>query len=134
MFFLNLLLIVIMITVASRRMALQLLDSGQYRLKDIALIGLIVAVCIWAVNSILKRWRTEPEVARLSTPDLEKKPSGSKFKKSDRKPGGMHCPRLKVPNVLSFLILANQSRMDTLRLQKANSIAVSELGCSCDQA
>lgn len=75
-------------------MASQILDSGQYHLKGVALIGLIVAVCIWVVNNILKRWKTKQESIRPSTPDLEKKPLGSKFKKSDRKPGGMHCPRL----------------------------------------
>ncbi|ODM18663.1 hypothetical protein SI65_05280 [Aspergillus cristatus] len=68
-------------------MASRVLNTSQYHLKDIALIGLIVAVCIWTVNNILKRWKTKQEATRPSTPDLEKKPLGSKFKKSDRKPG-----------------------------------------------
>lgn len=81
-------------------MASPILNASQYHLKDIALIGLIVAVCIWVVSNILKRWKTKQGAARPSTPDLEKKPLGSKFRKSDRKPGGMHCPWLRVHNVV----------------------------------
>jgi hypothetical protein len=80
----------------SRRMASQVLNTSQYHLKGIALIGLIVAVCIWVLNNILKRWRIKQKVTRPSTPNLEKEPLGSKFKKSDRKPGGMLCPRPRV--------------------------------------
>lgn len=69
-------------------MSSQILNTSQYHLEDVALIGLAVAVCIWAVNNILKRWNTKQEATRPLTPDLEKKPLGSKFKKSDRKPGG----------------------------------------------
>lgn len=72
-------------------MILQIWSASQYHVKDVALIGLIVAVCIWTVTNILQRWkRTKQGIARPSTPDLEKKaPSGSRFKKPDRKPGGI---------------------------------------------
>jgi len=79
-------------------MASRVLNTSQYHLKDIALIGLIVAVCIWTVDNILNRWKTKQEATRPSAPDLEKKPLGSKFKKSDRKPGGKLSPRPRLHN------------------------------------
>lgn len=77
------------------KMSLQSWIASSYHVKDVALIGTIVTVCIWTVIYAFDRWNTAAKLksSRLSTPDLEKKPSlGSKLKKSDRKPGGMRNP------------------------------------------
>ncbi|EYE99130.1 heme-dependent oxidative N-demethylase family protein [Aspergillus ruber CBS 135680] len=84
-------------------MSSQILNTSQYHLEDVALIGLAVAVCIWAVNNILKRWNTKQEATRPLTPDLEKKPLGSKFKKSDRKPGEWTPSDFKRPTASPYL-------------------------------
>lgn len=77
--------------------------TSQYHVKDVALIGLIVAVCIWVVNNILMKWKTKQGATRPSTPDVEKKPlSGSKFKKSDRKPGEWRPSDFKRPTASPY--------------------------------
>ena len=75
-------------------MILQAWNSSQYYVKDVALVGFIVASCAWIVINALTRWKTVKGSRRPSTSDVEKKPaSRSKFKKPDRKPGGMGAPQ-----------------------------------------
>lgn len=74
-------------------MILQAWTSGQYCVKDVALVCLIVAACTWTVTNIFTRWKTIKGSRRPSTSGVEKKPaSRSKFKKPDRKQGGMGVP------------------------------------------
>lgn len=75
-------------------MILQAWPSSQYCVKDVALVGLIVAACAWIIINTLTRWKTAKGSRRPSTSDVEKKPAlRSKFKKPDRKPGGMGIPQ-----------------------------------------
>lgn len=77
------------------KMSLQTWIASSYHVKDVALIIAVVTVCIWTVIYAFDRWNraAKLESSRPSTPDLEKKPSqGSRFKKPDRKPGGMRTP------------------------------------------
>ncbi|KAI9931946.1 hypothetical protein MW887_009447 [Aspergillus wentii] len=68
-------------------MTLDNLHIGQYHIKDVAFVCLILNVCVWLAITVSKRWKTAEQIPIPSTPDLEKRSSVSKFKKPTREPG-----------------------------------------------
>lgn len=60
---------------------------GEFHVKDVALVLLIINSCLWLVLAAFKKIKT-PGYSQPSTPDLEKPASPLRAKsKIDRKPG-----------------------------------------------